>query len=127
MVTEPQVTRGSSAPKSSSCHHEAIEPPNVTNIAYKRVKKARPAQGKPTSGEVSMRWFPCSEANTWHIIGPCPQCRHTKWGLLLGTMDGSFSGLVRTRCAACDNELYYYVDARHRQIWRREHIEAIRD
>lgn len=127
MVTGPQIARGSSAPKSSVCRHEAIEPPNITNIPHKREGKARPAQGKPASGEVGMRWFPCSERNTLHIIGPCPRCRDTKWGLLLGTTDSSFSGLVRTRCAACDNELDYYVDAQHRQIWRREHVEPIRD
>jgi hypothetical protein len=127
MLTIQKTTHPSSPPDKGHCSHRDIAPSGSNGIPYKRAKRARSNQQKPASGDVPMRWFPCGDANTWHIIGPCPRCRHTKWGLLLGTMDSGFAGLVRTWCAACENEVYYYADARDRQIWRREQVEAIRD
>lgn len=127
MLTKVQTMHPTSPPGKDYCSHRNIAPSADGGVPYKRVKKARPNQQKPGSGDAAMRWFPCGDANTWHIIGPCPRCRHTKWGLLLGTMDRTFSGLVRTWCSACENEVYYYADARHRQIWQREPVEAIRD
>jgi hypothetical protein len=127
VLTKAQTTHLPSPPGRSNCSHQDIGASADNGVPYKRVRKARPGQQKAVSGDVAMRWFRCGDAATWHVIGPCPRCRHTKWGLLLGTMDSGFAGLVRTWCAACENEVYYYADAREQQIWRREQVEAIRD
>ncbi|MBM4444326.1 MAG: hypothetical protein FJ020_03345 [Chloroflexi bacterium] len=127
MLTRIQTTHPAPAPGRNYCSHQNMGAPADNGVPYKRVRKAKPGPQKPVSGDVAMRWFPCGDAGTWHIIGPCPRCRHTKWGLLLGTMDSGVAGLVRLWCAACEYEVYYYADAREKQIWRREQVEAIRD
>ena len=75
--------------------------------------------------ELGIRWFPCKAGNTLHILIPCPRCRHTKWGLLFGTMENDFNGVVLAHCTACGNDVYYYVDAERRQVWKREVVDSV--
>jgi hypothetical protein len=75
--------------------------------------------------KAGMLWFACGTNGTLHMVGPCPHCQDTKWGLLLGTMNITFTGIVRTSCGACHNEVDYYVDAAQQQVWKPEAVKPI--
>ena len=74
---------------------------------------------------MSVRCLECGGGNL-HIVGPCPYCESTKGGLLVGTIAGTYKGLVMARCAECGKGVDYYVDAHQGRVWKLEEIEVKR-
>jgi len=72
---------------------------------------------------MSIRWLSCG-AGTGHIVGPCPSCESTKDGLLVGTVAGTYRGLMTAKCTDCGFTDLFYVDANDGRIWRLQEVKT---
>ena len=70
-----------------------------------------------------MRYLNCGLVHI-HIIGPCPYCFTTQDGLLIGTVNVNYKGVVTAKCMNCSKTGDFYVDAQEKKIWKMELIEA---
>jgi hypothetical protein len=109
-----------SLPK-DTCPHQLATSPDGSPSAHGQDHEQKAEWPVRKAG---MLWFACG-TNELHMVGPCPRCQDTKQGLLLGTMNRTFTGMVRTCCEACHNEVDYYVDATQQHVWKPEAVKPI--
>jgi len=107
-----------------TCPHQLATSPDDSRSAHGQDHEQKAECIQPVR-KAGMLWFACGTNGTLHMVGPCPRCQDTKQGLLLGTMNRTFTGMVRTCCEACHNEVDYYVDATQQQVWKPEAVKLI--
>ena len=123
MSRKNETTVRPSLPK-DTCPHQLATSLDDSRSANGQDHKQKAKCIQPVR-KAGMLWFACGTNGTLHMVGPCPRCQDTRQGLLLGTMNRTFTGIVRTCCEACHNEVDYYVDATQQQVWKPEAVKPI--